>query len=460
MVAFRPPAVTCQPRVTDTGGCLFCLLFQRPDVFNESPTIKPGSISRHKFAPMEIVNVGVGLRDPCQSVPTHYISPQVVTAVVRQATALAQGRTVAYSDFKKDILPSLLHTMRSTKDTGVRCAVITGLAELLELMDRDTIHTVVEPSVKTCLQHDRHPAVAVAVARVYRSIAQYLGIDAIATQLIPGLAPVLMIESLTGPQFAEVIGVIRDLLARVEAERAKHFRLDSMYQTLETGDAAAAAAPQPRAGPTETSPWDPQGTPPAQRGPPGPTDPLWPPPAAAPAPAPQPAAPAAPVTAFADLDLGPTWPPQAPGSTQPAGSAPSSQGPTRGSAAAKPGAGASAGPGLGSGAVAGPRGQAAGLRVQAPTVDSLMEVVPSLKWPPSPTQPLGALASQPAAAPSSVAGSFATDFDAAFAESPAPAAAPAAQATGIAAAGLRTVPPPVPKPRSNANAALDDLFDF
>eukprot|EP00906_Rhabdomonas_costata_P011613 RCo016552 len=228
----------------------FTPLFQRVDI--------------PQISEMLVESIDPIVEKSSQNIVKHYIvpllclqmknnpNPRVAIASINKSVDLAKRGLVIYTDFRREILPSLVLTITSTRHSAVRSAAISSLSAVADLIDRDTITEILEPAVKAALNSDQSPEVVIAVFNVYRSISDQYGSEFICSKLLPFLCPLLLKPTLTLQQFQAMIGTFKYLMGKVEVERSAMLAKSSAYEQLTTG-LEPMTAPAPPAPPAVTA---------------------------------------------------------------------------------------------------------------------------------------------------------------------------------------------------------------
>ncbi|XP_065353712.1 SCY1-like protein 2 [Cloeon dipterum] len=163
---------------------------------------------------------------------------------------------IDYPAMKNALLPRILRVCLTTPHTSVRVNCLVCLGKLLEHLDKWLVYDQVLPFLPKITS--REPAVLMGILGVYKLALTLpkLGIskEVLATQVIPFLFPLTVENSLTLSQFGMLMGLLKDMTARVEAEQKEKLEQISGLQkeqqsasiSLVTPPGQLVAAPPPQ----------------------------------------------------------------------------------------------------------------------------------------------------------------------------------------------------------------------
>ncbi|KAG1701411.1 SCY1-like protein 2 [Nymphon striatum] len=140
---------------------------------------------------------------------------------------------VDFPSIKNSLLPRIKKLCIGTNYLSVRVNCLVCLGQLLEHLDKWVIMDNIFPALQEI--PSKEPAVLMGIVGIYKMTLAHkkLGItkDEIASKIIPFLMPLSIENGLTLNQFNSIIGLIKELINKVETEhKAKLEQLNSIQQ--------------------------------------------------------------------------------------------------------------------------------------------------------------------------------------------------------------------------------------
>ncbi|RYG96546.1 hypothetical protein EON65_54230, partial [archaeon] len=133
------------------------------------------------------------------------------------------------------LVPALCKEACKNSDPNIKVQALLVMAQFSSKMDKKYIAGNILPSLKYITDNDRTPMVSMAVVGMYDSIAEAVGPDYIASDVLPSVLPLLVERTMNREQFKTVIILIKSLLKRIAEVRTKELAMEMMSFGEEEG---------------------------------------------------------------------------------------------------------------------------------------------------------------------------------------------------------------------------------
>lgn len=184
---------------------------------------------------------------PCEEVKTDVL-PMLYRALESDTQQIQElclsvlptfASLIEYPSMKNALLPRIKRLCLSTSYISVRVNCLVCLGKLLEYLDKWLVLDDVLPFLPQI--PSREPAVLMGILGIYKLVLTHkkmsISKEVMATKILPFLMPLSIENALTLNQFNAIIGVIKDMVNRVETEhRAKLEQLNSIQNEQKTLD--------------------------------------------------------------------------------------------------------------------------------------------------------------------------------------------------------------------------------
>lgn len=184
---------------------------------------------------------------PCEEVKTDVL-PMLYRALESDTQQIQElclsvlptfASLIEYPAMKNALLPRIKRLCLSTSYISVRVNCLVCLGKLLEYLDKWLVLDEVLPFLPQI--PSREPAVLMGILGIYKLVLTHkkmnISKEVMATKILPFLMPLSIENALTLNQFNAIIGVIKEMVNRVETEhRAKLEQLNSIQNEQKTLD--------------------------------------------------------------------------------------------------------------------------------------------------------------------------------------------------------------------------------
>ncbi|GBG71258.1 hypothetical protein CBR_g8679 [Chara braunii] len=181
----------------------------------------------------------------------------------------ALKRTIAvlnkldYQSVKQAVLPRVHGLALKTASAAVRVHALICLGQLCQRMDRPAVMEVLSTCAR-CMAVDRSAPTLMCILGVGDIVSKQFGPEFAVESVLPLLVPSLSAPSLNPEQFSKYIGVIRDVLRKIEEKRSLNIT-ETVRRTNDTSGMGAmmsnangpvASKPPPTSSARQSLAWD------------------------------------------------------------------------------------------------------------------------------------------------------------------------------------------------------------
>jgi len=135
---------------------------------------------------------------------------------LKQVAGLSEG--MAYQSLKEIVLPAVHDTCLTTTNASIRVAAFRALAAVAGRVDVAEAEKMLATAA-ICVSVDKTAPTAMCVLGLGDALAKKWGAKLAAERVLPALAPLLVMPSLTSQQFATATKTMKDMLSLIERSR-------------------------------------------------------------------------------------------------------------------------------------------------------------------------------------------------------------------------------------------------
>eukprot|EP00922_Rhytidocystis_sp_ex-Travisia-forbesii_P050926 GHVS01075640.1.p1 GENE.GHVS01075640.1~~GHVS01075640.1.p1 ORF type:complete len:894 (-),score=145.23 GHVS01075640.1:1631-4312(-) len=155
----------------------------------------------------------------CLEIP----QPHIQEVVLAKLTILS--KRFDYSILKNSVLPRVLNLLLNAASSHVRVSGLQAVTLVSASFDRPTILEQIIPVVEKIYKVDRAAVVCLGVAQSLETLARHLGNKLAAERILPIVVPLLVEENLNAEQFTKILGVVKNIIKKIEESKSKGFQI-------------------------------------------------------------------------------------------------------------------------------------------------------------------------------------------------------------------------------------------
>ncbi|CAI5473747.1 unnamed protein product, partial [Closterium sp. Yama58-4] len=142
--------------------------------------------------------------------------PRLQEETLRRSAVLVS--TLDFEIVRSVIMPRVHMLALRTSVAAVRVQALICLGDLIPNLDKAAVMDILQTCVR-CAAVDRSPPTLMCIVGIADIIQRQYGIEFAAEHILPLLCPMLVVQQLTGPQFARFLKLIMDVLTKIQDKR-------------------------------------------------------------------------------------------------------------------------------------------------------------------------------------------------------------------------------------------------
>ncbi|GJP63136.1 hypothetical protein CLOP_g20211 [Closterium sp. NIES-67] len=142
--------------------------------------------------------------------------PRLQEETLRRSAVLVQS--LDFEIVRSIIMPRVHMLALRTSVAAVRVQALICLGDLIPNLDKAAVMDILQTCVR-CAAVDRSPPTLMCIVGIADIIQRQYGIEFAAEHILPLLCPMLVVQQLTGPQFARFLKLIMDVLTKIQDKR-------------------------------------------------------------------------------------------------------------------------------------------------------------------------------------------------------------------------------------------------
>ncbi|CAI5521687.1 unnamed protein product [Closterium sp. Naga37s-1] len=142
--------------------------------------------------------------------------PRLQEETLRRSAVLVSS--LDFEIVRTVIMPRVHMLALRTSVAAVRVQALICLGDLIPNLDKAAVMDILQTCVR-CAAVDRSPPTLMCIVGIADIIQRQYGIEFAAEHILPLLCPMLVVQQLTGPQFARFLKLIMDVLTKIQDKR-------------------------------------------------------------------------------------------------------------------------------------------------------------------------------------------------------------------------------------------------
>ena len=126
------------------------------------------------------------------------------------------------------VVPKVCREACKNPEANVKVVALYFLSLIVHRLDKAYLAKNMLPSLKYITEHDKAPAVSMAVVGMYETMSETLGADYIATAILPSLTPLIVERSLDKAQFSLLSSLVLRLVKKIFDLRTNELSLPAV----------------------------------------------------------------------------------------------------------------------------------------------------------------------------------------------------------------------------------------